>query len=80
MQPPHPPKISLQKANDPSDGTSHLIAEWPLCRGPDSVSRAGLTREDQGGRKSPKQELMSIIVLGKNKPHLKSHRIPKQLR
>lgn len=32
-----------------------------------------------GARKSPKQELMSIRVLGKNKPHLKSHRIPKQL-
>lgn len=44
--------------------------------------RARMGRADQrgsGGRKSPKQELMSIIVLGKNKPHLKSHRIPKQL-
>lgn len=30
------------------------------------------------GGKSPKQELMSIIVLGKNKSHLKSLRIPKQ--
>lgn len=31
-----------------------------------------------GGPKLPKQELMSIIVLGKNKSHLKSSRIPKQ--
>lgn len=43
---------------------------------------AGLCRANQrgsGGCKSPKQELMSIIVLGKNKSHLKSLRIPKQL-
>lgn len=42
---------------------------------------AGLGRANQrgsGGRKSPKQELMSIIVLGKNKSHLKSLKIPKQ--
>lgn len=38
----------------------------------------GLNVEDQGGPKLPKQELMSIIVLGKNKSHLKSSRIPKQ--
>lgn len=37
-----------------------------------------LNREDRGGRKSPKQELMSIIALGKNKPHLKSNGISKQ--
>ena len=57
-------------------------SERRLGGGPDGVSRARMVWADQrgsGGRKSPKQELMSIIVLGKNKPHLKSHRIPKQL-
>lgn len=37
-----------------------------------------MNTEDQGGHKSPKQELMSIRELGKNKSHLKSSRIPKQ--
>lgn len=68
-----------------SNGHSDLTFKRPLRSNSEQHQQAGGARMGQadqrgsGARKSPKQELMSIRVLGKNKPHLKSHRIPKQL-
>lgn len=56
-----------------------LLPTWQLhgLSVEDGLGRAN--QRGSGGRKLPKQELMSIIVLGKNKSHLKSFRIPEQL-
>lgn len=68
-----------------SNGHSDLTFKRPLSSDSEQHQQASGARMGQadqrgsGARKSPKQELMSIRVLGKNKPHLKSHRIPKQL-